>query len=550
MNANELARTVSLLIVIPAALTAQRAQEDVVPLNNWPTPLYWQPNQAERATATKAVAQLKFSANAVSTDALTFVAITPCRLVDTRGAAAGFNGIQPFAGPSIPSGGTLTIPVQSATEASTNTSPAPCGVIPSIAQGYSFNLTVVPAAGGSVGYVSLWPAGSPQPVVATLTDVQGLIVSNAAIVPAGTPSGGVSVYNNGPAATDVVIDMNGYFAAPSDLNANTAIGAGALASNTNGINNTATGVAALASNTSGGDNTASGFNALTSNTTGFGNTAIGEIALAKNTTGGQNTASSAGALASNTTGSANTASGFNALTSNTTGGSNTAIGGGALGFNTAGSNNTASGSAALGSNTTGNNNIAIGNGAANNVSGGNSNNIHIGSQGSSADSGTIRIGTPGTQTSFYVAGVNGVTTTNSAVPVLIDTTNGQLGVASSSRRYKEDIQDMGDASSGLLRLHPVTFRYRQPFADGSKPIEYGLIAEEVAEVYPDLVAHSADGQIETVKYQVLDSMLLNELQKEHQQVQQQTEEIRLLQTRLAALEQLLSSKVPTPSPAQ
>jgi hypothetical protein len=101
---------------------------------------------------------------------------------------------------------------------------------------------------------------------------------------------------------------------------------------------------------------------------------------------------------------------------------------------------------------------------------------------------------------------------------------------------------MGDTSSGLLRLRPVTFRCKQPFNDGSKPVQYGLVAEEVAEVYPDLVAHSADGQIETVKYQVLDSMLLNELQKEHQQVQQ-------LQTRIAALEQLLSGKVPPAAPA-
>jgi hypothetical protein len=113
-----------------------------------------------------------------------------------------------------------------------------------------------------------------------------------------------------------------------------------------------------------------------------------------------------------------------------------------------------------------------------------------------------------------------------------------LGTVSSSRRFQEDIQDMGEASSGLLRLRPVTFRYQKPFADGSKPIEYGLIAEEVAEVYPDLVSRSAEGQIETVEYQLL----------EHQQVQQQFEEIRLLKIRLAALEQLLSGKVPPATP--
>jgi hypothetical protein len=142
-----------------------------------------------------------------------------------------------------------------------------------------------------------------------------------------------------------------------------------------------------------------------------------------------------------------------------------------------------------------------------------------------------------------VAGIRGITTgNNDAIPVVIDS-NGQLGTVSSSRRFKEDIQDMDTASSDLMRLHPVIFRYQKPFADGSKPIQYGLIAEEVAEVYPDLVARSADGQIETVKYQVLDSMLLNELQKEHLRVQQQAETIRLLAARLAILEKaLLSAK--------
>jgi hypothetical protein len=121
---------------------------------------------------------------------------------------------------------------------------------------------------------------------------------------------------------------------------------------------------------------------------------------------------------------------------------------------------------------------------------------------------------------------------------LVDS-NGNLGVTSSSRRYKEDIQDMGDTSTGLLRLRPVTFRYRKPYADGSQPIQYGLIAEEVAEVYPDLVAHSADGQIETVKYQVLDSMLLNELQKQNVTIAAQKDQIRSLDDRLARVEAVL-----------
>jgi hypothetical protein len=414
------------------------------------------------------------------------------------------------------------------------------------------------------------------------------------------PSGGVPV----------VINSNGQLGAPASTS-NTALGLQALESNTAGTYNTATGVTALAGNTDGTANTASGYSALLNNTTGSSNTAVGYQALLANSTGSDNTAVGfgAGTYATGgnntligfwaglyTNGSNNTASGYQALMSNTgtnntavgsqalqggaieasanSGGDNTAIGSGALINNSSGGGNTALGFEALNSNTTGINNtaigglalyynttgccnIAIGPNAANLVSGGNSNNIHIGSQGASGDSGVIRIGTQGSQTSFFVTGVNGVTTgSNDAIPVLIDA-SGQLGTVSSSRRYKEDIQDMGDASRDLMRLRPVTFRYKKPFADGSKPIQYGLIAEEVDEVYPDLVAHSADGQIETVKYQVLDSMLLNEVQKQNQraqqqdetirrqqeQVSQQQEQIRKLEARLTALEGLLSGKV-------
>ena len=152
---------------------------------------------------------------------LQFYPITPCRLVDTRGTDAGFNGIAPFSGPSIASGATLSIPVQSAAEASANTTPAPCGTIPSTAQAYSLNVTVVPHVvatdqyPGVVYFISLWPSGVAQPSVSTLNDTQGQILANAAIVPAGTPSGGISIYNAGPAAADVILDMNGYFAAPA-----------------------------------------------------------------------------------------------------------------------------------------------------------------------------------------------------------------------------------------------------------------------------------------------------------------------------------------------
>jgi hypothetical protein len=430
---------------------------------------------------------------------LVLVALTPCRIVDTR-ASQGFPS--PFGVPSLVAGASRTFALPSSTLCK----------IPAAAQAYSLNITVVPST--PAGFITAYPTGQPLPLAATLVWSQGSFTSNAAIVPGGT-SGSIDVYTN--SATDIVIDINGYYVADGYV--------------PTGDSNTASGAQALGSNTTGNGNTASGAQALGSNTTGNGNTASGSFALLNNTTGGSNTASGSFALQGNTTGNGNTASGTEALLSNTTGGSNTASGFLALGSNTTGNGNTASGFQALGNNTTGNNNIAIGNEAAIGVATGNSNNIHIGSVGASDDNGTIRIGgNPGAQTRFFVTGVSA--TGVSGVPVLIDTATGQLGVASSSRRYKEDIQDMGDASSGLMRLRPVTFRYQKHFADGSKPIQYGLIAEEVAEIYPDLVVRGADGQIETVKYQVLDSLLLNE-------VQRQEAEIRALKERLAQLESKL-----------
>jgi len=209
-------------------------------------------------------------------------------------------------------------------------------------------------------------------------------------------------------------------------------------------------------------------------------------------------------------------------------------------------------------NITGSNNVAIGNGAGSNVAT-TSNNIHIGNIGAATDSGTIRIGTPFSsgcttcQTSAFIAGIYGSSTGLSNVQVVVDA-NGNLGTVQSSRRYKEDIQDMGDTSSGLMKLRPVTFRYKKAYEDGSKPVQYGLIAEEVAEVYPDLVARSADGQVESVRYQLLDPMLLNELQKQHAtivalkaQIAAQEQQNRSLEERLGRIEAVVERTTVTTS---
>jgi hypothetical protein len=285
---------------------------------------------------------------------------------------------------------------------------------------------------------------------------------------------------------------------------------------------------------------------LLTSTTALYNTAIGAVALSHNTTGNFNTAVGESALYGNVSGISNTAIGTSSMGVNTGGNFNTALGAGAL-ADTISDGNTGIGTGALGQ-TTGTENIAAGHMAGSAVTTG-SYNILIGTRGSSIDTNTIRIGGETalgdtfTQTSFFAAGIRGTTTANNdAIPVVIDSA-GQLGTVNSSRRFKEDILDMGNSSSGLMRLRPVTFRYKQPYADGSKPIQYGLIAEEVSEVYPDLVAHSADGQIETVKYQVLDAMLLNEVQHQQRVIEQQRHEIETLKSQLNGVSALESRLV-------
>ena len=265
---------------------------------------------------------------------------------------------------------------------------------------------------------------------------------------------------------------------------------------------------------------------------GFSNTFVGLNAGNFTMTGTYNTATGVNALFANTIGSVNTASGADALTRNTTGAFNTASGSGALRSNETGNDNTASGASALPSNTTGSRNIGIGVNAGSNLTTGN-NNIAIGHRGAAAESATTRIGD--LQTRAFIAGIRGITTGFAdAIPVVIDG-NGQLGTVSSSRAVKDDIADMNDASNALMQLRPVTFRYKAHAAHGSgddRPLQYGLIAEEVAEVAPELVARDGKGEIETVFYQHLPPMLLNEFQKQQRTIQTQQ---RSIQTQAMAL---------------
>jgi uncharacterized coiled-coil protein SlyX len=312
------------------------------------------------------------------------------------------------------------------------------------------------------------------------------------------------------------------------LGQNTAEGDNALFSLTSGGNNTAIGYRALYSDTTGEENTANGYQALALNTTGFLNTATGVAALFNNTTGLGNTATGSSALNRNTTGFNNTASGFRALYSNTTGGGNTANGRLALSSNTIGGGNTADGASAL-LNTTGSGNIALGSHAGDFLTTG-SNNIDVGSEGVAAEANTIRIGIEGTQTAAFIAGIANATVTGSAV--YIDTASGQLGLVTSSARFKDGIRPMGDASEALLALRPVTFRYKKNIDPKGAP-QFGLVAEEVAKVNPALVVRDAKGEVFTVRYEAVNAMLLNEFLKEHRTVQEQEATISQLKTTVA-----------------
>jgi len=294
------------------------------------------------------------------------------------------------------------------------------------------------------------------------------------------------------------------------------MGYGALFNNGfDAIDNTAIGSGALSSNTSGGFNTAIGFNALSRNTAS-GNTAVGDQALPNNTNGIQNTATGAAALFKNTTGNNNTANGNGALFSNT-GSNNTADGVNALENNTAGHDNIAVGFQALKSNTTGNNNIALGSNAGSNLTTG-SNDIDIGNSGVAGEGKKIRIGTVGTQTATFIAGIRGVTVAG-GVGVIVGN-NGQLGTTTSSVRFKEAIKPMDKASEAILALKPVTFRYKHELDPDGIP-QFGLVAEQVEKVNPDLVARDADGKVNTVRYEAVNAMLLNEFLKEHHKVEEQ-----------------------------
>ena len=294
-------------------------------------------------------------------------------------------------------------------------------------------------------------------------------------------------------------------------NFNTGVGAGTLVLNT-ADSNTAVGVAAMLLNTTGTKNTAVGTAALVYNDSGIENVAVGFQALFQNTTignsaGAFNTAVGTLALQNNTTGAFNTAIGDDVLTTNTTTHDNTAVGAGAMAIST-GANNTAVGRQAGISSGTGNNNVYV---------------------------GANMTGVAGENDHTYIRNINTTSVSGGGTDtVTVNVTTGLLGHATSSRRYKEDIKPMDNSSQALFALKPVTFRYKKEI-DRSQSLEYGLVAEEVAQVDPSLAIRDKNGQIDSVRYNAINAMLLNEFLKEHRKNEEQEKTIAELNSGMTAL---------------
>ena len=258
-----------------------------------------------------------------------------------------------------------------------------------------------------------------------------------------------------------------------------------------------------------GGNTAEGDNALLNLTNGSYDTAIGFRSLETNTEGNFNTAVGAGTLLLNTTANENTAMGAGALLVNaplfsTGGNGNTANGAFALFRNSNGSFNTGIGDRALFNNTTGSNNIALGDSAGSGVTTA-THAICIGAAGNNINN------------SCYIGQIFGKSVGAGGVPVVVDS-NGKLGTIASSRRFKKEIKVMGTTSEAVLALKPVTFQYR---SDITGSPQFGLIAEEVAAVNPDLVVRDEKNEVYTVRYEAVNAMLLNEFLKEHRKNKEQ-----------------------------
>ena len=539
------------LLALALVSPATAASDESAAVRNWTAPPYWTPPAEATPTQGREALASGRTALGVGPVVMPFVAVAPCRIADTRGF--GFTGA--YGPPSL-----------AASESRTYTITGQCG-IPADAQAVSFNFTVWNTA--SYGNLTVYPAGGAVPTVSTLNWPPGtLALANAAVVRLGSggSAGQITVANQSDNTIDVFFDVNGYYSPLGVVNnVNGLTGAVSLTQGSNvtitpsgntltiaatggpggvlpsgtanqtlrntgsawvsssaltndGTNVALTGILALpnpARITSGGSNFAS--------TAGPGNTFVGINAGASNA-GQNNTGIGFQAMwYGSGVNNLNTALGMYAYNNGPSGNINTAIGAQSLQNCSAGDGNTAIGDTALFALTSGSWNTALGWAAGSSLTGGSSN-LYLAHFGVATESNTTRIGTA--QTKAFIAGVRGVTTGSATgIAVLIDA-NGQLGTVSSSASVKHDIRDMGDLSARLMQLRPVAFRYNAQGEDA--PVQFGLVAEEVNEVLPELVARNKAGEIETVMYHELPAMLLNELQKALRRIESLESEVAAL----------------------
>jgi hypothetical protein len=402
-----------------------------------------------------------------------YTSIQPCRIFDTRSSGAG----------QLVAGVTQTFNVVGNTtgtyftgQGGTNGGCSLPGfdTLPQArVQAVVLNLVAITPSGA--GNLVAWPTDQAAPGSSVINYSSGITVANAIVIPVRQDSAGGDISIKAQVSNAHALgDVMGFFSfesptpATTDPIENLFIGknAGNIA-NVTGSANEGFGHRALFSLTSGGGNEAFGWEALFGVSSGSHNTAMGEVALIGLTTGQKNVAVGGHALQNVATGSSNSALGFAAGSSLTSG---------------------------------------------------DSNNIEIATFGVAGDSGVIRIGdTP--QTSTFIAGINGVT--SSGGTAVFVNSNGKLGTATSSLRFKEDVRDMAGASAGLMQLRPITFHYKPQFDDGSRLLQYGLAAEEVAKVNPELVQYDGDGHPLAVRYHFINAMVLNEVQRQHTTIDRQ-----------------------------
>jgi hypothetical protein len=362
----------------------------------------------------------------------------------------------------------------------------------------------------------------------TCADGQALTTSATAALTCG-----VAVYSDGGNNIAAANDPFGSHALGAGGSHNSALGNGALFHVSTGAFNDAVGFNALSADTTGSTNEAIGDGALNANTTGSQNDAVGDGALEKATANG-NDAFGYQALQADTAGSSNDAFGYHALNANT-GIENAAFGDDALAANMTGIANTAVGfNADPGS--AGSSNILLGAGAGFGYTSNESSNIDIGNSGTLGENHTIHIGTQGSgagaQNGVFIAGDTATVTGTEA----IIGSGGQLGMMTSSRRFKTDVHPLGSAAGAVMRLEPVTFHYKPQYLKGQpNTLEYGLIAEDVAKVLPSLVVYGLDGKPLSVAYQELPVLLLAQLQRQHAQIGHQQSEINTLASQNARL---------------